>query len=128
MLGSNRRDERLVREAINGLAALGELCQLTQIRHLPAHDGSAVDYWNVLVTLQRPGSRAGLVPMLKQLERDAGRGSDPPGRVSLDIDLLAVRAGEGWQPDPHALAKQEFAKAAVQQLLREAGIVLAPVG
>lgn len=128
MLGSNRGDDRYVREAISALAALGGLRQLTQIRHLAAHDGSADDYWNVLVALQWQGSRADLVARLKQLERDAGRGSDPPGKVSLDIDLLAARAGRGWQPDPHALAKKEFAKAAVQLLLREAGIALAPDG
>lgn len=128
MLGSNRSDDRHVREAIGALGEMGELRQLTQIRHLPAHDGSPVDYWNVLATLQREGSRAELLSRVKQLENGAGRGSDLPGRVSLDIDLLAVRDGEGWQPDAYALAKQEFAKAAVQLLLREAGIALAPTG
>lgn len=128
LLGSNRSDDQRVHEAITALGQLGRLQQLTPIRRFAAHDGTPADFYNVLLLLQLPQTRADLLSSMKTLEDAAGRRRDTAGTVSLDIDLLAVCEGEAWRADPHALAKQEFAKAPVRALLDEAGIDIDPSG
>ena len=126
LLGSNLASAACLREALDRLAALGEVDVLTAIRQLPANNGRGRDYHNVLVVLglESDIDAAKLAPQLKRIE--SGLGRRPGEEVAIDIDILAAAEGARWRVDAHALAKREFEHAPATTLLAEAGISLEP--
>lgn len=127
LLGSNLEDDALVREALQRLAGIGEVEQLTAIRRFQAYGDGHGPYFNVLVQWRTDDERAVAHSRLKALERELGRDPADAKRVDIDIDMLGSAIDdEGWMADPHALAKGEFTREPVLTLLHEAGIDIPP--
>ncbi len=122
LLGSNLEDDALVREALQHLADLGEVEQLTAIRRFQAYGSGLGPYFNALARWDTSKDRDDAMSCLKALEHQLGR-ERAAMCVDIDVDILAcVDAGGAWRADPHALTKGEFTHAPVVALLREAGI------
>jgi 2-amino-4-hydroxy-6-hydroxymethyldihydropteridine diphosphokinase len=124
LLGSNLAEPQRMHAALAELAALGEVVTLTPIRQLPARGDASRHYHNVLATLESGLDRDDLRARLKRIEDRLGRRRDGSGEVAIDIDLLATREDDRWQPDPHALEKNEFAQTPARDLLEAAGIAI----
>lgn len=125
LLGSNLEHDAVVREALHRLSDIGPVEKLTGIRRFEAYGSSPGSYYNVLVQLHAAAGRHDVMTGIKALERALGRNPATAGRVDIDIDVLACVGDDGqWVADPHAVAKQEFTRAPVIALLREAGIDL----
>ncbi len=126
LLGSNLPDDFHVRAALDALAALGPCRTLGPIRRLPSSAGDGVWYHNVVATLEHPGGRA-LRDALRAIQVGLGRDDSVPGRVDIDIDLVA-RAGAGgaWIMDAHAASKSEMHAGPVRRLFDDIGVVMRP--
>ena len=123
-LGSNLEDANRLHAALDLLATLGPCAVLTAIRTFPARH-SAGRYFGTLASLAWRGGRDTLDATLKQLETRLGRQRDnPAGEVAIDIDILAMRDGDRWLADAHALDKGEFGHADVRTMLQEAGLAI----
>ena len=123
LLGSNLEDDAAVREALIRLNDTGRLERLTDIRRFPAYGTSHGPYYNVLAQWRVDLRRDEVLARIKTLEHALGRDPATAGRVDIDIDVLGVADDDAqWMADPHAVAKQEFTRAPVLALLREAGI------
>ncbi|HET6586596.1 MAG TPA: 2-amino-4-hydroxy-6-hydroxymethyldihydropteridine diphosphokinase [Oleiagrimonas sp.] len=125
LLGSNLENDTLVREALQRLAGIGEVEQLTAIRRFPAYGNGHGPYYNVLAQWCGDAERSTALSRLKALERELGRDPADAKRVDIDIDMLGFADADGhWGVDSHALAKGEFTRAPILALLREAGIAI----
>lgn len=123
LLGSNLEDDALVREALQRLAGIGPVEQLTAIRRFQAYGDGHGPYFNVLAQWCTDDERTAALSRLKMLERDLGRDPADANRVDIDIDMLGFAdADGGWIADPHAVDKGEFTREPVLALLHEAGI------
>lgn len=119
LLGAQSRYDTLD-AAVEALRALGEVHELAGERLTGSANGAPGQYRNRIVSLRHAGPREALVAACKRIERDLGRGR--LDGMPVDIDLLACSDGSGWQPDPHAVAKREFAMPHVRLLLVDAGL------
>lgn len=127
LLGSNLESDALMREALQCLAGIGPVEQLTPIRRFQAYGDGHGPYYNVLAQWRGDDERSAAFSRLKALERELGRDPTDAKRVDIDIDVLgSAVADSGWIADPHALAKNEFTREPVLALLREAGINIPP--
>ncbi|MDE2271275.1 MAG: 2-amino-4-hydroxy-6-hydroxymethyldihydropteridine diphosphokinase [Xanthomonadaceae bacterium] len=122
LLGSNLAEPQRMHDALAALAALGAVVAATPILRLPARGDATRGYYNALATLESGLDREALRARLKQIEHGLGRRRDGSGEVAIDIDLLATREADRWQPDPHALEKDEFTQTPARELLEAAGI------
>jgi len=125
VLGAEQRYEHTLDEAETLLLELGEVARLTGVQLTDAADGGPRRFRNCLMTLDCDLSRDAVRDALKRIERALGRGLGDG--VPIDIDLLACAVADGpWMPDPHALAKHEFAAPHVRGLLDAAGVAGLP--
>lgn len=128
LLGSNLVGPERVQQAFECLALLGHVTPLTPIERLPARGHASRFYYNALAELDCKLDREALRGQLKRIETELGRVRDSSGEVAIDIDLLALRAGERWLADPHALEKKEFTQPPARELIAAAGIMIGESG
>lgn len=123
LLGSNRADPGQLHAGLAALAGLGRVRALGPPLRNPDRNGGP-DYFNQLALLDCALDYERLKPRLADIERALGRGRGASGEVALDIDPVAISVNDRWQADARALAKGEFARPPLPELLDAAGIVV----
>lgn len=119
LLGSSRADDVCLRAA---LASLGATRLLTPIQRFAADDGSARQFYNALAEWQVADAGIDARERIAHIELALGRDRTRTDEVAIDIDVLAQWVDGAWHAHPHALDKQEFARALVRGLLDQAGL------
>lgn len=123
LLGSNLASAQCIEQAMAALGEIGRVQLLGAIEHLPPNQGSGAWYFNALACLRSALPAPALQAELKRIEQALGRNRENPGRVSIDIDVLA-QGGPPWLADPHAQASGKLDHSSTRKLLSDNAVVV----